>query len=353
MQIVQPRARRRVMAAVAIVALAAGSGASCSRLFHSDDDAGGEPPRPSSSMPHGGSSGPPESSTSSSQPAEVAPAGDDPGGTPGGDDHGSATPGGAAPGAGGGTPGGGAPAGGGKPGGGKPAGGTPSGGKPAGGTPGGGGANPGGGTPAAGGGTANCPNVEIVTARGTGESQNAAGGLAGLNNGIAAQVPGTKIYQVVYPASADFLNSPPVGTRDALAHMTTKAAQCANTRFFVTGYSQGGMVMTGVLQQLPGNLQPRIIGGVMYGNPYYKGNSPSAQGPDKAAQGIIPSGIPASYGARIHDYCAQGDTVCGSGAKAGSGGLPASGISAAHLTYPRSQLEKGAITWAVGLIKSS
>jgi hypothetical protein len=331
MQIVQPRARRRVMAGVAIVALVAGSGASCSRFRHGGGGTGGGSPRPSWSMPGGGGGG-------GGQPG----GGDTGGGMPGmdhgdGDDHG----GGAAPGGGGGLPGGDGQSGGGMPG-------MDHGG--GGGTPGGGGSG-GGGLP--GGGTANCPNVEIVTARGTGESQNAAGGLAGLNNGIVSQVPGTKIYQVVYPATADFTTSAAKGTKDALAHITAKVAQCPNTRFFVTGYSQGGMVLTGVLQQLPANLQAKIIGGVMYGNPYYKGNSPSAQGPDKAAQGIIPTGIPASYGNRIHDYCAQGDTVCGSGAKAGSVGLPASGISAAHLTYPRSQLEKGAVTWAVGLIKSS
>jgi hypothetical protein len=223
------------------------------------------------------------------------------------------------------------------------------------------GGSPGGSTPrppstlpaGGGGGGGSCPSVQIITARGTGESQNSARGLAGLDNGIASQVPGTQIYQVVYPATADFLNSAAVGTKDALAKLTSEAAQCPNTRFFLTGYSQGGMVVTGVLQQLPAALQSRIAGGVIYGNPYYKGGSASAQGPDKAAQGIIPTGIPASYGDRIHDYCMQGDTVCGSGAKPGQVGLPTSGISAAHLTYPGSSVEKQAIAWAVGVLKGA
>jgi cutinase len=199
--------------------------------------------------------------------------------------------------------------------------------------------------------TAGCPSIEIVTARGTGESQTAAMGLSGLNQGIASQVPGTTTYQVVYPASADFLNSAGAGTQDALAHLRAKAGQCANTRFFLTGYSQGGMVMTGVFQKI-GDLAPRIIGGVLYGNPYYKGSSPTASGPDRAAMGIIPgTGIPASWGGKVHDYCAQGDTVCGSGTN-GAVGLP-QGISAQHLSYPRSALERDAIAWAVGLIKGS
>jgi cutinase len=244
------------------------------------------------------------------------------------------------------------PAGGGQTGGGgglPSGGGETGGGAPGGGQPGGGGA-PGGGQ--TGGGSAGCPSVEIVTARGTGENQKSAGGLAGLNQGIAAQVPGTKIYQVVYPATADFLNSAAVGTKDALEHITATAGQCANTRFFLTGYSQGGMVMTGVFQKLPANVASKVIGGVLYGNPYYKAGSPTAAGPDKSAQGIIPGGIPASWGGKVHDYCVVGDTVCGSGSKGGTG-LPAAGISAAHMTYPRSALEREATTWAVGVIKGA
>jgi cutinase len=202
----------------------------------------------------------------------------------------------------------------------------------------------------AGGGTAGCPNVEIVTARGTGEAQAAAMGLAGLNQGIAAQVPNVPIYQVVYPASADFLNSANVGTQDALAHMRAKAGQCPNTRFFLTGYSQGAMVMTGTLQKI-GDLGPRVIGGVFYGNPYYKGTSPTAAGPDMAATGIIPGGIPPAWGGKVHDYCVVGDTVCGSGAN-GAVGLTR-GISREHLTYPTSPLQGEAIGWAVGLIRNA
>jgi cutinase len=197
-----------------------------------------------------------------------------------------------------------------------------------------------------------CPGVEIVTARGTGESQNAAMGLSGLNQGIVSQVPGTTIYQVVYPATADFLGSAATGTKDALAHLKSKAAQCPGTRFFLTGYSQGGMVQTGVLQQLPADLDAKVIGGVLYGNPYYKGNSATAAGPDKSAQGIIPGGIPAKWGGKVHDYCVQGDSVCGSGAAPGSIGLTR-GITPQHLTYPRSALEREAIAWAVGVIKGS
>jgi cutinase len=201
-----------------------------------------------------------------------------------------------------------------------------------------------------GGGTAACPNVEIVTARGTGDAQAGAMGLAGLNQGIAGQVPNTPIYQVVYPASADFLNSANVGTQDALAHMRAKAGACPNTRFFLTGYSQGAMVMTGALQKI-GDLTPRVIGGVFYGNPYYKGSSPTAAGPDMAATGIIPTGIPPSWGGKVRDYCVDGDTVCGSGTN-GAIGLT-KGISRQHLTYPTSPLQGEAITWAVGLIRTS
>ena len=163
---------------------------------------------------------------------------------------------------------------------------------------------------AAGLGSPGCPDVEIVSARGTTEPQSGSFIMGPLNQGIAAQT-GAAIYQVVYPASTDFVNSPNAGVSDALAHMHAKAAQCANTRFFLTGYSQGAMVVTRALQN-PGDLAARIAGGVLYGNPYYKGTSPTAAGPDKAAAGLIPgSGIPASWGGKVRDYCSTATPCAG------------------------------------------
>jgi hypothetical protein len=188
-------------------------------------------------------------------------------------------------------------------------------------------------------GSPGCPNVEIVSARGTTEPQSGSFIMGALNQGIAAQT-GAGTYQVVYPASGDFVNSPNVGVSDALAHMHAKAAQCANTRFFLTGYSQGAMVVTRVLQS-PGDLGGRLAGGVLYGNPYYKGTSPTAAGPDKAAAGLVPgSGIPALWGGKVRDYCYNGDTVCGSKATGGS-----------HLSYRGSPSEREAIAWAAGLLR--
>jgi hypothetical protein len=75
------------------------------------------------------------------------------------------------------------------------------------GPPGGGGAP----APAPGG----CAPVEVLAARGTGEPQTGSFIMGGLTRGIAQQTQG-RVYQVRYPAVADFLNGPNQGATDAL-----------------------------------------------------------------------------------------------------------------------------------------
>jgi cutinase len=187
----------------------------------------------------------------------------------------------------------------------------------------------GGAAPAPGGG---CTAVEVLAARGTTEPQSGSFIMGGLSNGIAQRTQGN-VYQVRYPAVADFVNGPNQGAADALARLNARAAACPNQKYVLNGYSQGAMVMTVLMGRIPANLQSRVVAAVLYGNPYYKSSSPSAAGTAKGrANGIVPiAGIPAAFANKTRDYCNAGDPVCGGGANfmahVGYGTYQADGIA--------------------------
>jgi hypothetical protein len=195
----------------------------------------------------------------------------------------------------------------------------------------------GGATPAPGGG---CSAVEVLAARGTTEPQSGSFIMGGLSNGIA-QRTGGKVYQVRYPAVADFVNGPNQGAADALAHLNATASACPNTKFVLNGYSQGAMVMVTLMGRIPANVAPRVAAAVLYGDPYYKSNNASAAGTAKGtANGIVPvMGVPAAYATKTRDYCDTGDPVCGAGANI-----------MAHLGYATHQAD--GIAFAVGKVNA-
>jgi cutinase len=186
-----------------------------------------------------------------------------------------------------------------------------------------------------------CAPVEVIAARGTTEPQSGSFIMGGLSNGIASATGG-RVYQVQYPAAADFANGPNQGAADALAHLQAQAKACPDEKFVLNGYSQGAMVMVTLMQRLPADLQPRVVAAVLYGDPYYKSASPSAAGTAKgAANGIVPGlGVPAAFAGRTIDFCNTGDPVCGAG----------SNISA-HLGYGVNQAE--GIAFAVKRVQQS
>ncbi len=85
-----------------------------------------------------------------------------------------------------------------------------------------------------------CPPLEVIYARGTTEGQSNFGYVGTpFVSSLQIDIPGVSAYNVVYPASQDFTNSPPQGAADALSHMAATAASCPNTKFALAGWSQG------------------------------------------------------------------------------------------------------------------
>lgn len=77
------------------------------------------------------------------------------------------------------------------------------------------------------------------SARGTGELQGAPTGLAGFVSGVLASVSGGLKYEVVYPATVDYLNGPIEGASDAINYITQQHARCPNQLYILSGYSEG------------------------------------------------------------------------------------------------------------------
>ncbi|KAH9810811.1 cutinase [Melampsora americana] len=107
------------------------------------------------------------------------------------------------------------------------------------------------------------------SARGTGEKQKNPTGYTGFIKGLMKQVPGGANYEVVYPATTDWLNGPKQGATDAMKYITTQKGKCPSQKLVLLGYSEGAMVVVHLLakQGFPAESVSSII---MYGNPYWK-----------------------------------------------------------------------------------
>ncbi|KAE8881344.1 hypothetical protein PF003_g34414 [Phytophthora fragariae] len=106
---------------------------------------------------------------------------------------------------------------------------------------------------------AECSDVHVVFARGSGEMQGL--GLCGepLVSGIASNLGGMSVssYAVNYAASMDQPSAGP-GATDMTNHVVSVAKECPNTVFVLGGYSQGASVTAtlGSGGTIPENLAP-------------------------------------------------------------------------------------------------
>ena|SRR5882757_3106567 len=173
--------------------------------------------------------------------------------------------------------------------------------------------------------SADCPDVEVVFARGSGEPPGvgATGGafVDALRGQIGARSLG--VYAVNYQASTDF-NNPDFprtvvdGIRDAGNHIQSMAASCPKTREVLGGYSQGaavaGYVTAAVVppgvpaNQVPAPLAPEIANHVAAVTLF---GTPSDQFMNQyGAPNIV---IGPQYRPKTLELCAPGDTICGEG----------------------------------------
>ncbi|WP_157519191.1 cutinase family protein [Modestobacter sp. Leaf380] len=167
-----------------------------------------------------------------------------------------------------------------------------------------------------------CADVDVVFARGTGETPGL--GITGrpFVSALTSQLGDRTVssYAVDYAANTAQTSAGP-GATDMSRHISQVAAECPGTRFVIGGYSQGATVTdiavgirTGTTTgtPIPAALADRVAAVVVFGNPL------------GLSGGRTIATSSTTYGPRSVDYCNSSDSVCGSQPKTGTGG---------HLSY--------------------
>jgi cutinase len=152
-----------------------------------------------------------------------------------------------------------------------------------------------------------CPNAEVVFARGTGEPVGPGGPGQAFFDSLTSQLPGktVNLYPVNYPSTADYVNSAHAGADDAVAHVQGTAANCPNTKIVLGGYSQGAGVMDMTSHRLSPQVANHVAAVALFGNPqssYAKSMSDSQIPP-----------IDPSYSPKTIDICLPNDNICAEG----------------------------------------
>jgi cutinase len=153
-----------------------------------------------------------------------------------------------------------------------------------------------------------CTDVEVVSARGTGESPGPGYNGQAFVDALRPKIPGKSlgVYAVDYPASDDIAKSLAAGADDARAHVQSRVANCPNTRIVLTGHSQGAAVMDLVTQQLPPEAADHVAAVAVFGNP--RGTFAR-----KEMGGSSPPTLNPLYLPKTIDLCVPDDPVCTEG----------------------------------------
>ncbi len=184
---------------------------------------------------------------------------------------------------------------------------------------------------------ADCPDVELIFARGTSEPAGVGRVGQALSDQLAGNLGGRTlgVYAVNYPASYDFLAASD-GAADATNRIAWMSENCPGTRFVLGGYSQGAAVVDMLLgipplgnkvgdvgsgAPLPQSLVDRVAAVAVFGNPSTK------------------FGLPATFAGRGIDLCNNGDPICSQGRN-----------PFAHTSYEKSSLVSEAAGFVSGLL---
>ena len=152
-----------------------------------------------------------------------------------------------------------------------------------------------------------CPDAEVVFARGTGEPVGPGGPGQAFFDSLTGQLPGktVNLYPVDYPSTADYVNSAHAGAADAVAHVQATAANCPKTRIVLGGYSQGAGVMDMTSRQLSPQVANHVAAVALFGNPQ---SSYAKQLSDNQIPAVDPI-----YSSRTIDICLPDDNICAEG----------------------------------------
>jgi len=152
-----------------------------------------------------------------------------------------------------------------------------------------------------------CPDIEVVFARGTNDSPGLGDVGGGFVNALRGKVGGRSVgtYAVNYPASFDFLAAAD-GANDASAHIQYMVNTCPGTRLVLGGYSQGAAVIdvisavpmpvVGFNSPLPPDVPDHVAAIAVFGNP--------------SAKLGLPLTVSSIWGGRSIDLCNGGDPIC-------------------------------------------
>ncbi len=177
-----------------------------------------------------------------------------------------------------------------------------------------------------------CPDIEVVFARGTDEPAGIGNVGKAFVDTLRPMVKDSTIgtYAVQYPASWDFMKAA-AGATDMSKRVQATASRCPKTKIVMGGYSQGAAVVDvvatspiaglGYTAPLPAAVVPRVASVVVFGNPSARLGQPlTRMSPD--------------FGARTADLCNTNDPICSLGRDWN-----------AHVSYPKSGLIKLAAQW--------
>lgn len=157
---------------------------------------------------------------------------------------------------------------------------------------------------------ADCNDVEVVFARGTGEDPGIGRVGGAFVNDLQGLIGGRSlgVYAVNYPANYDFL-AVADGANDASGHIQWVANNCPNTRIVLGGYSQGAAVVDvvtsvpvpgiGFTNPLPPFAADHVAAVAVFGNP--------------SAKVGLPLTVSPVFGTRSIDLCIPSDPICASG----------------------------------------
>jgi cutinase len=156
---------------------------------------------------------------------------------------------------------------------------------------------------------ADCNDVEVVFARGTGEDPGIGRVGGAFVNDLQGLIGGRSlgVYAVNYPANYDFL-AVADGANDASGHIQWVANNCPNTRIVLGGYSQGAAVVDvvtsvpvpgiGFTNPLPPFAADHVAAVAVFGNP--------------SAKVGLPLTVSPVFGSRAIDICNPSDPICAS-----------------------------------------
>src|ERR1700742_146185 len=154
---------------------------------------------------------------------------------------------------------------------------------------------------------ADCPDFEVVFARGTNDAPGVGDVGRAFINSLRGKVGGRSVgeYAVNYSANYDFLAAAD-GANDASAHIQFMVDNCPNTRLVLGGYSQGAAVVDvisavplpvlGFNNPLPPNAPDHVAAIAAFGNP--------------SAKLGLPLTVSPIWGGRSIDLCNGGDPIC-------------------------------------------